>query len=142
MDRVAYVNNTGQFSGEGVTRMATSSKKFQAFLCLRTCMFAGLFVLLVSPAHAQTSLKYQQPPKAIVEIVDALPTPGVELSPGVNAGGKRWMLIEHFAGLPTIADLAQPELRLAGLRFNPKTDGPSRGRYSTSLELQALPNGK
>ena len=56
--------------------------------------------------------------------------------------GKRWMLIEHFAGLPTIADLAQPELRLAGLRFNPKTDGPSRGRYSTSLELQALPNGK
>jgi hypothetical protein len=105
-------------------------------------MFVGLLVLLVSPAHAQTSLKYQQPPKAIVDIVDALPTPGVELSPEGNAGGKRWMLIEHFAGLPTIADLAQPELRLAGLRFNPKTDGPSRGRYSTSLELQALPSGK
>jgi dipeptidyl aminopeptidase/acylaminoacyl peptidase len=122
--------------------MAISSKEFRAFLCLRTCMFAGLLVLLVSPAHAQTSLKYQQPPKAIVDIVDALPTPGVELSPEGNAGGKRWMLIEHFAGLPTIADLAQPELRLAGLRFNPKTDGPSRGRYSTSLELQALPSGK
>jgi dipeptidyl aminopeptidase/acylaminoacyl peptidase len=31
---------------------------------------------------------------------------------------------------------------LAGLRFNPKTDGPSRGRDITSLELQALPSGK
>jgi dipeptidyl aminopeptidase/acylaminoacyl peptidase len=52
------------------------------------------------------------------------------------------MLIEHFSGLPTIAELAQPELRLAGLRFNPKTNGPSRGRHDTSLELQALPDGK
>ena len=91
-------------------------------------------------AHAQTDPKYQLPPKAIVDLVDAKPTPGVKLSPA--AGEKRWLLIEHFAGLPTVAELAQPELRLAGLRFNPKTDGPSRGRYDTALELEALPNGK
>ena len=47
-------------------------------------------------------------------------------------------MIESFSGLPSIADLAQPELRLAGLRFNPRTNGPSRGRYITSLMLQAL----
>ncbi len=100
-------------------------------------------MLLISSAHAQTNLRYQQPPKAIVDIVDALPTPGVELSPAGNTPGKRWMLIEHFAGLPTIADLAQPELRLAGLAIQPRGPMvPSRGRYSTSLELQALPNGK
>jgi dipeptidyl aminopeptidase/acylaminoacyl peptidase len=52
------------------------------------------------------------------------------------------MLIEQISGLPSIVDLAQPELRLAGLRFNPKTNGPSRGRYITSLKLKALPNGK
>lgn len=91
---------------------------------------------------AQTNLQYQLPPQAIVNLIDAPPTPGVSLSPRASAGGHRWLLIQHFAGLPTIADLAQPELRLAGLRFNPKTDGPSRGRYSTSLELQALPDGK
>jgi hypothetical protein len=100
------------------------------------------FALTGSPGRAQINLQYQQPPKAIVNIVDALPTPGVELSPAGSGAGKRWMLIEHFSGLPTIAELAQPELRLAGLRFNPKTDGPSRGRYDTSLELQPLPNGK
>lgn len=99
-----------------------------------------LFSIASSPA--QTPLTYQLPPKAIVDLVDAQPTPGVGLSPRSSASGKRWLLIEHFAGLPTIADLAQPELRLAGLRFNPKTDGPSRGRYATSLEVQALPDGK
>ena len=101
-----------------------------------------MLALSIPTGRAQTNLKYQLPPKAIVEIVDALPTPGIELSPAGAATDKRWMLIEHFSGLPTIAELAEPELRLAGLRFNPKTDGPSRGRYDTSLELQALPNGK
>src|SRR5215471_3221534 len=46
-----------------------------------------------------------------------------------------------ISGLPSIADLAQPELRLAGMRFNPKTNGPSRGRYVTSMSLKLLPDG-
>jgi dipeptidyl aminopeptidase/acylaminoacyl peptidase len=102
----------------------------------------ALTTLACSFASAQTNLQYQLPPKAIVDLIDAPPTPGVSLSPRADASGKRWILIQHFAGLPTIAELAQPELRLAGLRFNPKTDGPSRGRYSTLIELQALPDGK
>ena len=130
------------FFEEGVTRMAVSLRVRRVLVSLRFGWSAGLLVLSASSAHGQTNLQYQQPPKAIVDIVDALPTPGVSLSPAGKAGEKRWMLIEHFSGLPTIADLAQPELRLAGLRFNPKTDGPSRGRYDTSLELEALPNGK
>jgi len=100
-----------------------------------------IFAFAASLARAQTNLKYQLPPKAIVDIVDAKPTPSVKLSPPA-AGEKRLLLIEHLAGLPTIAELARPEFRLAGLRFNPKTDGPSRGRFDTSLELQALPSGK
>ena len=101
----------------------------------------AIFAVGASLAGAQTNLKYQLPPKAIVDIVDARPTPGVKLSPPA-AGEGRLLLIEHFAGLPTIAELARPELRLAGLRFNPRTGGPSRGRFDTSLELQALPSGK
>jgi len=91
--------------------------------------------------HAQTSLQYQKPPQAIVDLVDTRPTPNVEVSPKDSAG-TQWVLIESYSGLPTVADLAQPELRLAGLRFNPRTNGPSRGRYITSLMLQALPNGE
>src|SRR5208282_2908827 len=94
-------------------------------------------VLCPRPALAQTSLTYQKPPQAIINMVDVLPTPTVVLSPAVQ-GQKRWMLIEQYAGLPSIADLAQPELRLAGLRFNPKTDGPSRARYAISLKLQLV----
>ena len=92
-------------------------------------------------AHAQTNLRYQQPPKAIVDLVDVRPTPAILLSPAVK-GQARWIVIEQRSGLPSIADLAQPELRLAGLRFNPRTNGPSRGAYTTSLSLQALPHGK
>jgi dipeptidyl aminopeptidase/acylaminoacyl peptidase len=106
------------------------------------CVAALLCCLAARSAAGQTNLKYQEPPKAIVDLIDASPTPVVELSPPAKGGEKRWMLIEQLSGLPTIADLAQPELRLAGLRFNPKTNGPSRGRYVISLKLQTLPSGK
>jgi dipeptidyl aminopeptidase/acylaminoacyl peptidase len=115
------------------------------FRCLNP-YFLGIVMALIlgaapAPLLAQTNLKYQEPPKAIVDLVDTRPTPFVELSPA-DSSGKKWMLIGYISGLPTIADLAQPELRLAGLRFNPKTNGPSRGRYLTGLGLQALPAGK
>jgi dipeptidyl aminopeptidase/acylaminoacyl peptidase len=101
-------------------------------------------IFLVGPFHgaqAQASLPYQKPPKAIIDLVDTRPTPVVDISPKDNAGSQ-WLLIESISGLPSLADLAQPELRLAGLRFNPRTNGPSRGRFITSLVLQALPNGE
>ncbi len=115
------------------------------FRSLTAYFLVPVMALLVcaspAPLLAQTNLKYQEPPKAIVNLVDTRPTPFVEVSP-VDSSGKNWMLIGYISGLPTIADLAQPELRLAGLRFNPKTNGPSRGRYVTALGLQSLPAGK
>ena len=100
-----------------------------------------LFGLSLWAQEEQTKpVKYQEPPKAIVELVDVRPTPNVEISPG-EGSGNRWLLIEAISGLPSIADLAQPEFRLAGLRFNPKTNGPSRGRYVTALSLKALADG-
>ena len=102
-----------------------------------------LVALLLAIAHAsqaQEILTYQVPPKAIVDLVDTRPTPSVDVSP-VDKSGKRWLLIEPLSGLPSITELAQPELRLAGLRFNPRTNGPSRGRYIMSLRLKLLPDG-
>ncbi len=95
---------------------------------------------LCAQEEQKKPLKYQEPPQAMIDLVDARPTPNVELSPGRGPDG-RWLLIEAISGLPSIADLAQPELRLAGLRFNPKTNGPSRGRYVTALSLKELPEG-
>jgi dipeptidyl aminopeptidase/acylaminoacyl peptidase len=74
----------------------------------------------------------------MVKLVDAPPTPSISLSPAQAAGPRR-ILIQQSSSLPTIADLAEPELRLAGLRFNPKVGAPSRTRYFVSLKLQSLP---
>ena len=105
---------------------------------------AVLLILFCLPVCAQEEqkrpVKYQEPPKAIIDLVDVRPTPYVEVSPGDGPRGQ-WLLIEAISGLPPISDLAQPELRLAGLRFNPRTNGPSRGRYVTALSLKALPDG-
>ena len=100
----------------------------------------GLLIAVAQMLRAQEILSYQVPPKAIVDLVDTRPTPGVAVSP-IDKSGKRWLLIEPLSGLPPISDLAQPELRLAGLRFNPRTNGPSRGRYVTALRLKVLPDG-
>ena len=65
--------------------------------------------------HAQN---YQTPPKAIVDILDAAPTPTVLLSPDRTVVA----LLERRS-MPTIGDLSEPIHRLAGARINPKTNG-------------------
>ena len=90
-------------------------------------------------AQSTTDLKWAQlPPELMVKLIDAAPTPTISLSPPHTAGPRR-ILIQQSSSLPTIADLAEPELRLAGLRFNPKVGAPSRTRYFVSLKLQELP---
>jgi len=109
----------------------------------RLAIAFATFSVVVPPCFCQfnakaTDLKYQKPPDVMVKMVDAPPTPVISLGPATSAG-PRMMLIEQSSSLPTIADLAEPELRLAGLRFNPKVEAPSRTRYFTSLKLEALP---
>jgi dipeptidyl aminopeptidase/acylaminoacyl peptidase len=95
-----------------------------------------VLVACTALAAAQSNIEYQKPPKAIADLLEATPTPQVVLSP-VTKSGKRTLLIEMPGGLLTIADLAQPELRLAGLRFNPRTNGPSRLPYMIGLKFKA-----
>jgi dipeptidyl aminopeptidase/acylaminoacyl peptidase len=52
------------------------------------------------------------------------------------------MLILSRSESPSIEDLAQPELRIAGLRINPKTTGPSRAGGSTNLVLKKTATGE
>ncbi len=97
-----------------------------------------LAILLMSGlAHAQTDLNYQMPAQVLADIIDAPPTPGVSLSPD-----NKWLLHLERPGYPPIAEVAQPELRLAGLRINPRSNGPSRGRTLNGLMFQNLESGK
>ena len=42
---------------------------------------------------------------------------------------------------PPIAELAEPMLRLAGIRINPKTNGLHNATYNTDLTLRKIPEG-
>jgi dipeptidyl aminopeptidase/acylaminoacyl peptidase len=94
---------------------------------------AAILTTLGATAHAQTALTYQKPPAPIEALLDAPPTPLVRVSPDHAV-----MLIEQSATFPSIADVAQPRYRLAGIRFNPATNGPSREVSTIKLSLQPI----
>jgi dipeptidyl aminopeptidase/acylaminoacyl peptidase len=77
------------------------------------------------------------PPQVLADIIDAPPTPGVYLSPD-----NEWLLLLERPGYPPISEVAQPELRLAGLRINPRSNGPSRARSLSGLTCQRLSDGQ
>lgn len=94
-----------------------------------------LGLLLGQPLWAQSN--YQTPPASISELVNAPSTPTVSFSKDGSL-----MLILSRSESPSIEDLAQPELRIAGLRINPKTTGPSRAGGSTNLILKKTGTGE
>ncbi len=97
-----------------------------------------LLVLLLGAASAAgaAALTYQVPPQPLVDLVDAPPTPAASLSPD---GG--WLLVLERPSLPSIAELSEPEFRLAGLRFKPATNGPSRDYSFNGLALVKVADG-
>lgn len=83
--------------------------------------------LLARLAFAQDS--YKLPPKEIVDVVDAPTTPAMFVSSG------DWAILMETPALLSISDLSQPELKLAGLRFNPQTHEQTRAVYGRDLRL-------
>jgi len=79
---------------------------------------------------------YQLPPKEIVEAFDARPLPEAILSPS-----RKVLALTQRRAQPTIAELAQPMLRLAGERINPKTFGPQRTRLIYAITLEKISDG-
>ncbi len=90
-----------------------------------------------SIAFAQQELSYQMPPKVIADLVDAPNTPNVNISPN-----QEWMLLLNQPSLPSIEEVAQEELRIAGIRINPKTNGGSRSFYFDGMSLQSIASSK
>ncbi|MEX2600794.1 MAG: S9 family peptidase, partial [Balneolaceae bacterium] len=76
------------------------------------------------------------PSQELVDLVDGARTPAVSISPD-----RQFMLLQDVPALPSIEEMAQPELRLAGIRINPNTNGPSRPGYVTGLTIRDLNSG-
>ncbi len=95
-----------------------------------TVLFALL--LLSAVAFAQG---YKQPPQNVSDVLNAAVTPNVSISPD-----NKYMLLSEGVRYPPISELAQPMLRLAGLRINPNTNGQYRQPYAVKLSLRTLDN--
>ena len=92
-------------------------------------------VLLVLEVGAQVSLTYQKPSKEILELVD------VPLAPSVLVNdSKDFMILLYRDPFKSIEDLSKEELRLAGLRIDPKTNIGSRVTYYNNLKTKDLTN--
>jgi len=95
----------------------------KTFISLKTGLL--LFIITISfKATAQEAVGYQIPPKDIADLLLAKPSPGVS----VDKKGE-WMLISERNSYPTVEELGQPEIRVAGLRLNPNNFSPSRQTY-------------
>ncbi len=103
---------------------------------MQKLLLSATFLLSTAAVVQAQDFKYQTPPQAIQDLLLAAPTPRISL-----ASDGHTLALLAVQDFPTVAELAQPELRLAGLRFNPRTNGPSRVSYAVGIKLKKLPNG-
>ncbi len=76
---------------------------------------------------------YRTPPSPLAELIDAPPTPSVSMCPN-----RIWMAMASLPSLPPIEEVAEPELRLAGIRINPLTSDHSRQGHLTGVALRKI----
>ena len=76
---------------------------------------------------------WQPAPAPIDEILRTPWTPSVSISPD-----RAWMAELERPALPPIAELAEPEVRVAGLKLNPNTHGTARAYAYTALRLRKV----
>jgi dipeptidyl aminopeptidase/acylaminoacyl peptidase len=74
---------------------------------------------------------YRLPPKALVDLIDAAPSPGIDLSPDGE-----WMLVIEQNAMPDIGDISKRMLRLAGMRIDPVAKSRFRTSYDRGLLLR------
>lgn len=79
---------------------------------------------------------YQQPPDVIADILDAPYPPSIQLSPD-----GQWMAELERPSLRTLDELAAPSVKVAGVKLDPTTLGPSRPYLFRKLTLRELKKG-
>jgi dipeptidyl aminopeptidase/acylaminoacyl peptidase len=78
-------------------------------------------------------LDWQLPPEPIYQILNAPPTPSVYVSPT-----GRWLLELEQPDLCAIAELAEPEIAVAGFRLNPRRNSPAPASGFQRMWIQEI----
>jgi dipeptidyl aminopeptidase/acylaminoacyl peptidase len=96
-------------------------------------MRTGLVAVVVLAGATRAlagDVTYQKPSANVARLVEAPPIPSTSLGPD-----RATLLLSTTRLFPSIAEVAALELRLAGLRIDPKNHGPSRRIFAEKLEL-------
>jgi dipeptidyl aminopeptidase/acylaminoacyl peptidase len=95
------------------------------------------FGIIIVTAALGLSQRYEKPPQEILDVLNAPSFPVASVSPAKD----RIALLEPVS-YPTVADMAEPILRLAGLRINPNSNSRANQRYFTGVKLMDIRSGK
>jgi dipeptidyl aminopeptidase/acylaminoacyl peptidase len=96
----------------------------------------ALAAAIIAAPTISAQQRYQHPPREIVDVLDAPAPPVPFVSPSGNA-----LLLATPVRYRPISDLAEPMLKGAGTRINPRNNGPHLFVYYVALELQHVPDG-
>ena len=98
-------------------------------------IMSAAFALALEGASAQQA--YQAPPAPIGDILASPPPPAASLSPTRDR-----LALVTTERYPSVAQLAEPTLRLAGVKINPRTNGRARETKITGVTFLALADRK
>ena len=98
---------------------------------MQRVLFLVFLFVYSSIVFAQEKVTYQQPPSEIMDLVDAPLAPAVQM----DSDGENVVLIYRNA-FKSIAELSESEMRLGGLRINPKTNIGSRTTFYNNLKVK------
>ena len=94
---------------------------------------AGLPGAAAAQSHPGSAGGYLTPPREIVDILDAPPTPGVLVSPNRDV-----IVLTEQRSMPPISWQARPLERLAGYRIDPRNSGPWRAPETAALTIRRI----
>ena len=100
-------------------------------------LFSIAFIVFSSVVFCQVDLNYQSPHPDILSLADAPMPPTMN----INNDGSHAILIYRNQYI-SIEELSEKELRLAGLRINPKTNSSSRARNFNNISIFDLKTKK
>lgn len=87
-------------------------------------------IIACGQLFGQELVRYQTPAKELLDLLDAPLTPSFSISPNKQA-----YILAYPTDMPDLMELAQPELKIAGLRINPSNYGSSNPRSYQKFEI-------
>jgi dipeptidyl aminopeptidase/acylaminoacyl peptidase len=96
-----------------------------------------IFVLIfLSSFHLSAQEPYKLPPKDVIDIVDTPPSPRATTSPTGDS-----MFLAEYGPMPSIAYMAQPMLRLAGMRITPMYNSRHQTTFYAGVIIKSIKEG-